>query len=151
MKKSEFDLILNKVFRPFETKFHFKRSATAFVHGGFSVQFLNDTTEITLHYKIGNEPWFTIADLQNPENSSTLEWLLVERGVAKAPAPEQAFHPVTFHEAFLEPTLVTKREQLSQYAADLFQGDFSLMPALQKRAAKYERDCKRYIALHTQK
>ena len=92
-----------------------------------------------------------IADASDPENSSTLEWLLVERGVEKAPTPEQAFHPAGFNDATMESTLLKKRNQLLEYASDFLQGDFSLMPALKKRASRYEQECRRYIALHTQK
>jgi hypothetical protein len=151
MKKSEFEVIIDKVFRGLEGKYGFKRGDTVFERDGCTAQFLNSTTELCLNYKIGEEPWFTIAPLEDPENSSTLEWLLVEKGIEPPPTPEQAFRIPRFQEAELESTLVRKIKQLLEHAVDFLKGDFSLMPRLRQRASKYEQECRRYIALHTQK
>lgn len=151
MRKSEFQRIIDKVFLGFGAKYGFKNAETVFSPEGCTVSLINATTEVVLNYQVGEEPWMSITDASDPENSSTLEWLLVERGLEKAPTPEQAFHPVRFDDAAMESTLVKKRNQLLEYASDFLQGDFSLMPALRKRASRYEQECRRYIALHTQK
>jgi hypothetical protein len=151
MKKSEFESIVTKVFRGLESKHGFKRSETVYVKRGCTVQFLNKTTDVTLHYEIGSEPWLSIAEANNPENKTTLEWLLVERGVEKSPTPAQAFQPVPKPVHELESMLEKKSKQLIEHGADLIKGDFSLMPSLQKRAKKYAADCDRYIAQHKTK
>jgi hypothetical protein len=151
MKKSEFERIIDKVFLGFGGRYGFRGGETKFAPDGCTVSFRNDTTEVELNYRIGEEPWFSIKDVSNPENSSTLEWLLVELGVEKAPTPEQAFRPTPFNEANMESVLVRKRNLLLEHAADFLRGDFSLMPMLKRRASKYEQECRRYIALHTHK
>ena len=151
MKKSEFEKIITKTFRGLEGKHGFKKNDTVYSAKGCIVQFLNKTTDITLHYEIGNEPWLSIADAKNPDNKTTLEWLLVEQGVEKPPTPAQAFEsrPKPVHE--LATVLEKKNQQLLEHGIDMIKGDFSLMPALQKRAKKYAADCDRYIAQHKTK
>lgn len=146
MKKSEFEQIVTKAFRILEGKHGFKRGATAYSKKGCTVQFLNATTDVTLHYEIGSEPWLAIAEAHNPENKTTLEWLLVERGVEKAPSPGDAFKPPQGRTKDLASVLEKKNQQLLEYGADFIRGDFSLMPALQKRAQKYALDYDRYLA-----
>ena len=151
MKKSDFEQIVMKAFRGLESKHGFKRSETVYIKKGCIVQFLNPTTEITLHYEIGTEPWLSIADVNDPENKSTLDWLLVERGVIKPPTPAQAFSTEAKPVAELASMLEKKSEQLIEHGKDFIKGDFSLMPALQKRAKKHALDCDRYIAQHQPK
>src|SRR6185369_16545878 len=151
MKKSDFEEIVMKAFRGLEGKHGFKRNETVYIKKGCSVQFLNPTTDITLHYEIGAEPWLSIADIHNPEMRSTLDWLLVERGVMKAPTPAQAFSTTPKPVSELASMLEKKSEQLIEYGKDFIKGDFSLMPALQKRAKKHALDCDRYLAQHKSK
>ena len=151
MKKSDFEQIITRAFRTLESKYGFKRNETVYVKKGCSVQFLNPTTDITLHYEIGSEPWLSIADVHDPENKSTLDWLLVEQGVMKAPTPAQAFSTVAKPVAELASMLEKKNEQLVEYGKAFLKGDFSLMPALQKRAKKHALDCDRYITQHQPK
>lgn len=151
MKKSEFERVILKAFRGLETKYGFKKGETIYSQKGCTVQFFNTTTDVTLHYEIGNEPWLTIADVQNPENRSTLGWLLVECGVEKEPMPAQAFRATVLPESELASNIEKKNQQLIQYGMDFIKGDFSLMPNLQKRAQKYELDCERFIAIHKTK
>lgn len=151
MKKSDFEQIITRAFRTLESKHGFKRNETMYVKKGCSVQFLNPTTDITLHYEIGSEPWLSIADVHDPENKSTLDWLLVEQGVMKPPTPAQAFSTVAKPVAELASMLEKKNEQLVEYGKAFLKGDFSLMPALQKRAKKHALDCDRYIAQHQPK
>jgi hypothetical protein len=80
-----------------------------------------------------------------------LGWLLVERGVVKTPAPEDAFRPTKLPDEKLASDIEKKVQQLIEYGADLMKGDFSLMPNLQKRAKTYALDCDRYIARHKTK
>jgi hypothetical protein len=147
MKKSEFERIVLKTFRGLD-KYGFKKGDTVYSQKGCTVQFLNATTDVTLHYEIGGEPWLAIAEVKNPENKSTLEWLLVELGIEKAPTPAQAFRPTALPVKDLSSALEKKNKQLLEYGADFIRGDFSLMPNLQKRAQKYALECDRYIALH---
>jgi hypothetical protein len=147
MKKSEFERIVTKTFRGLD-KFGFKRGETVYSQKGCTVQFLNTTTDITLHYEIGGEPWLAIADIRDAGNKSTLEWLLVELGVEKAPTAAQAFRPTALPVKDLTSILEKKNQQLLEYGADFIKGDFSLMPNLQKRAKKYALECERYIAIH---
>ncbi len=151
MKKSDFEQIVTKAFRNLESKHGFKKSETVYIKKGCTVQFVNPTTDITLHYEIGAEPWLSIADANNPENKTTLDWLLVERGVMKPPTPAQAFSTAPKPVAELASMLEIKNQQLIEYGTDLIKGDFSLMPALQKRAKKHALDCDRYIAQHQPK
>jgi len=148
MKKSEFESIVTRSFRGLEARHGFKRGETVFARKSCTVQFLNATTNVTLHYEVGCKPWLAIADITDAENKTTLEWLLVERGVDKAPAPADAFRPTRLPVQDLAAVLDEKSKQLIEYGMDLIRGDFSLMPALQKRAKKYAQDCDRYIAIH---
>jgi hypothetical protein len=152
MKKSQFETMVDKAFWGLESKHGFKKAETAFQKHGCVIRFQNATTEVDLNYDIGSEPWLAIVDLENPKtNRSTLGWLLVEKGIDKTPAPEQAFHLVPLEEDKLEAWLQTKAQQLLDHGSDLLEGDFSLMPKLLKRAEKYEAECKRYIAIRQAK
>jgi hypothetical protein len=151
MKKSEFERIVTKTFRGLESRHGFKRGETVYSRNGCTVQYLNATTDVTLHYDIGREPWLTIADVKDVENKSTLGWLLVERGIEKTPMPADAFRSTTVSEKDLASVLEKKNQQLLEYGKELMIGDFSLMPNLQKRAKKYAQECERYIAIHKTK
>jgi len=151
MKKSEFERIVLKTFRSLESKHGFKRGETTFSPKNCTVHYINTTTDVTLHYEIGREPWLDISDIKDAENKSTLGWLLVERGVEKAPAPADAFRSGSVPNGNLESDLEKKIGQLIEYGSDLMNGDFSLMPNLQKRAKKYAQDCDRYIAIYKTK
>ena len=148
MKKTEFETMINKAFWGLEAKFGFKKTETKFVGRTCTVQFRNATTDVLINYELGNTPWVEISDLHNPENKSTLGWLLVELGVDKPPKPEQAFRPTTLSEGALEPTLQKMGEQLSDLGAGLLKGDFTAMPKLQARAKKYDLECQRYLSIH---
>ena len=151
MKKSEFERIVTKTFRGLESRYGFKKGETVYSRNGCTVQYLNTTTDVTLHYDIGGEPWLTIADIKDVENKSTLGWLLVERGIEKTPAPADAFQSTALPEKDFASILEKKNEQLLEYGLELIKGDFSLMPSLQKRAKKYALDCERYVAIHKTK
>lgn len=151
MKKSEFERIVTGAFRSLESMYGFKAGKTVYSQKNCTVQYVNATTDVTLHYELGREPWLDIADVKNDGNKSTLGWLLVERGVEKTPAPEAAFRPTHLPDGKLAADIEKKVGQLMEYGADLMRGDFSLMPSLQKRAKKYALDCERYIALHKSK
>ena len=151
MKKSDFERIIIKTFRGLESKHGFKMSEAVYSPKGCMAQFQNTTTSVVLHYEIGEEPWLDIADVKDAENKSTLGWLLVERGIQKAPTPAAAFHSTPLAEKDLEASLEKKNQQLIEYGMDFINGDFSLMPALQKRARKYALECDRYIAQHKSK
>ena len=151
MKKSEFESIVTRTFRGLEARHGFKKGESVYSKKGCTIQYYNATTDVTLHYDIGREPWLTIADVKNVENKSTLGWLLVERGIEKTPAPADAFRSASLSEQELASVLEKKNQQLLEYGKDLMMGDFSLMPNLQKRAKKYAQDCDRYIAIHKTK
>jgi len=151
MKKSEFERIVLKTFRSLESKHGFKKGESTFSAKNCAIQYMNATTGVTLHYEIGREPWLDISDVHDAENKSTLGWLLVERGVEKMPAPADAFRATSLADASLEADLEKKVGQLITYGSDLIQGDFSLMPNLQKRAKKYALDCDRYISIYKAK
>ena len=148
MKKSEFERIVIRTFRSLETQHGFKQGEAEYSQKNCEIHFRNATTDVTLYYEVGNEPWLAIADVQNAENRSTLGWLLVERGVEKSPSPEAAFRSTPLLDGRLEANLEKKIQQLIEHGEDLMKGDFSLMPSLQKRAKKYALDCDRYLALH---
>ena len=152
MKKSEFERLVDKTFWELETRFGCKRAETKFHKHGCRVRFENTTTLVTLNYEITTLPWLVIADVKKPgQNKTTLEWLLVEKGVEDPPTPEQAFHVTKMHETQLEKTLQTISRQLLQYGGDMLNGDFSLLPKLQERAKKYEAACERYAKIHKTK
>ena len=151
MKKTEFERILTKTFRVLEGRYGFKKGEAVYSSKGCTVQFQNATTDVTLHYEIGEEPWLDIADVKNAESKSTLGWLLVERGIEKMPTLAAAFRSTPMAERDLESVLEKKNQQLIEYGMDLINGDFSLMPALQKRAKKYALDCERYMSQHKSK
>ena len=151
MKKSEFERIIMKTFRVLESRYGFKKSETIYSSKGCTVQFQNPTTAVTLHYEVGEEPWLDIAETRNPENKSTLGWLLVERGIEKTPMPIAAFRSKPLAEKDLETVLEKKNQQFIEYGMDLINGDFSIMPALQKRAKKYALDCERFMSQHQSK
>jgi len=151
MKKSEFERIVTGAFRSLESKHGFKMGEAVYSPKNCTIQYLNTTTDVTLHYELGREPWLDISDLKNAENKSTLGWLLVERGVQKTPAPADAFRSTHLPDGKLAGDLEKKVQLLIEYGADLMKGDFSLMPNLQKRAKKYALDCDRYISIHKTK
>lgn len=149
MKKSEFEKIIDKTFWGLETKYGFKKTETTFQPHSCLIRYQNTTTELALNYEIGRVPWLAISDITNlEEKQSTLEWLLVERGIEKPPTPEAAFMPTKMEESKLETVLQSKNQQLQEFGADLLKGDFTILPRLQKRAGKYALDCKRYVDLH---
>jgi hypothetical protein len=151
MKKSEFERIAMKAFRSLESRYGFKKGEATYSQKDCALQYLNATTDVTLHYELGREPWLVIADITNAENRSTLGWLLVERGVEKMPTPADAFRATPLADGNLESDIEKKIKQLIEHGADLMKGDFSLMPNLQKRAQKYALDCDRFIAIYKTK
>ena len=151
MKKSEFERIVTGAFRSLESRHGFKMGETSYSQKNCAVQYVNATTDVTLHYELGREPWLAIADIRDTENKSTLGWLLVERGIEKTPAPAAAFRSTKLPEGKLASDLEKKIQQLLEHGTDLIKGDFSLMPKLQKRAKKYALDCDRYITIHKSK
>jgi len=151
MKKSVFERMVEKAFWGLEARYGFKKIDTKFGNRSVTIRFQNATTEILLNYEIGVTPWLEITDVHDAENKSTLGWLLVEKGVDKAPLPEQAFHPTTLKEDELEPTLRTMGQQLLDHGADLLKGDFSIMPKLQGRARKYSQECDHYLSIRKPK
>lgn len=151
MKKSEFERIVTSAFRSLESRHGFKMGETVYSQKNCTIQYVNATTDVTLHYELGREPWLDISDIRNAENKSTLGWLLVERGIEKTPAPEAAFRSTKLPDVKLAPDIEKKVQQLLEYGEDLIKGDFTLMPKLQKRAKKYALDCERYIAIHKSK
>lgn len=151
MKKSEFERIVTKTFRSLESKHGFKQGEASYSKKSCAIQYMNVTTNIIVHYELGGEPWLAIASAKDEKNQSTLGWLLVEHGIKKEPAPADAFRSKPLPEKDFAAFLEKEKEQLLEYGMDFINGDFSLMPALQKRAKKYELDCKRYIGQHKAK
>ncbi len=151
MKKSEFERIVMSAFRSLESRHGFKMGEAVYSPKNCAIHYHNATTDITLHYELGREPWLDISDVRDAENKSTLGWLLVERGIEKSPAPEAAFRSTQLPDDKLAGDLEKKVKQLIEHGADLIKGDFSLMPNLQKRARKYALDCERFIAIHKSK
>jgi hypothetical protein len=149
MKKSEFERIVEKTFRGLESRHGFKKGEVEFSKQNCAMQYLNTTTIVTVHYEFGGEPWVGITDRNNAENRSTLGWLLVERGVTREPAPADAFRSYKLSEKDFASILERESQQLLEYGMEFINGDFSIMPTLQKRAQKYAIDCKRYIAIHS--
>jgi hypothetical protein len=148
MKKTEFENMVDKAFWGLEAKYGFKKIATSYVDRTCTVQFKNTTTEIILNYELGNTPWLEISDASNAENKSTLGWLLVELGAEETPKPEQAFRPTTLSEGTLEAVLKKMGLQILDFGADLLTGNFTIMPKLQARARKYDKECQRYLSIH---
>jgi len=151
MKKSEFERIVTSAFRSLEARYGFEMGEAVYSQKNCTIQYHNTTTNVTLHYELGREPWLDISDATNAENKSTLGWLLVEHGVEKSPAPEAAFRSMHMPDEKLAADLQKKIKQLIEHGTDLMSGDFSLMPNLRKRAKKYAQDCDRYIAIHKSK
>ena len=151
MKKSEFERIVAKTFRGLESRHGFKKGETTFSKNSCAMQYLNTTTDITIRYELGGEPWLAIADVTDAENRSTLGWLLVERGITKEPAPADAFRSKALPEKDFASFLEMENEQLLEYGMDFINGDFSLMPVLRERARKSELDCMRFIEMHNTK
>ena len=85
MKKVEFENIVDKAFWGLEAKYGFKRTETSYVERTCTVLFKNATTDILLNYELGTTPWLEISDTHNPDNKSTLGWLLVEAGCGTGP------------------------------------------------------------------
>jgi hypothetical protein len=148
MKKTEFETLVDKAFWGLEAKFEFKKTATSYVGRTCTVKFKNATTTVILYYELGYAPWLEISDNGNPENKSTLGWLLVEQGVEEFPKPEQAFRPTTLREGTLEPVLQKMGQQILDHGAELLSGDFAILPKLQTRARKYDLECQHYLAIH---
>jgi hypothetical protein len=147
MKKTEFEQVLDHSFRNLEAGYGLKRIETAFRAGGVTARFQNATTLVTLEYEIKDEPWLAITDINNPENSSTLGWLLVELGVIPTPTPEQAFRAKYLSSAALPAFIQKMCDQLQEHGEPLLRGDFSMIPRLQERAQKYALECKHFAEI----
>ena len=149
MKKANFERLIKKTFLSLETKFGFKKTNTDYHSGGVIVTFQNLTTEVILNYEIGEFPWVTIADIKNPEiDRASLDWLLVDLGVREAPTTDEAFFPLRMDDTQLEAELQKKKEQLLNFGADLLNGDFTIIPNLQKRANDYLEECRNFANQH---
>ena len=149
MKKANFERLISKTFLSLETKFGFKKTNTDYHSGGVIVTFQNSTTEVILNYEIGEFPWVTIADINNPETERTsLDWLLVELGEREPPTTDEAFMPLRMDDTYLEAELTKKKEQLLKFGADFLNGDFTLLPNLQQRSEDYLAECKRFANRH---
>ncbi len=145
MKKAKFERLISNTFSRLETKFGFKKTKTNFHSGGVIVVFQNPTTEVILNYEIGEFPWVTIADINNPETErASLDWLLVELGERETPTTDEAFFPLRMDDTQLEDELQKKSDQLLNFGADFLRGDFTLLPKLQERADAYLAECKRF-------
>ena len=151
MKKEAFERIVMKTFRGLESRHGFKKGEVVFSKQNCSMQYVNSTTIVNVHYVYGGEPWVAVTDRKNAENRSTLGWLLVELGITKEPSPAEAFRSYNLSEK--EFTSILEREMLHliEYGMDFLNGDFSVMPALQKRAKKYALDCDHYFAIYRTK
>ena len=149
MKKANFERLIRKTFLSLETKFGFKKTNTNYYSGGVSVTFQNPTTEVVLIYEIGEFPWVTIADINNPETERvSLDWLLVELGEREEPTTDESFMPLRMDDAHLEMELTKKKVELLNFGADLLKGNFAIFPALQKRADDYLEECRRFANRH---
>jgi len=149
MKKANFERLIAKTFLSLETKYGFKKTKTDYHSGGVIVTFQNPTTEVILNYEIGEYPWVTIADINNPETDRiSLDWLLVELGEREAPTTDEAFMPLRMDDSHLEIELTKKKEQLLNFGTDFLKGDFSLLPNLQQRADDYLAECKKFANRH---
>ncbi|MBN2387877.1 MAG: hypothetical protein JXB85_12740 [Anaerolineales bacterium] len=146
MKKSEFERMVDNAFINLTRTYKFTKTETKFEQRSCTVRYQNATTEITLNYELGGRPWLAIGEVNQPENRSTLGWLLVELGVDPMPTLEQAFHPVTMEDAELEQAMIKMNDQLLEHGVALLKGDFEILPALQARARKYALACKRLMA-----
>lgn len=151
MKKEAFERIVTKTFRGLESRYGFKKGEVVFSKQNCALQYLNATTIITIHYEFGGEPWVAIADRKNAENKSTLGWLLVELGITKEPSPADAFKSINLSEKDFTSILERENQQLLEYGMEFINGDFSIMPTLQKRAQKYALDCDHYFAIYRTK
>ena len=78
-------------------------------------------------------------------------WLLVERGITDEPAPADAFRSYNLSEKDFTSILERENQLLLEHGMEFINGDFSAMPALQKRAQKYALDCDRYISIYQTK
>jgi len=113
MKKANFERLIAKTFLSLETKFGFKKISTEYHSGGVIVIFQNPTTEVILNYEIGEYPWVTIADINNPKTDrASLDWLLVELGEREEPTTDEAFRPLRMDDVHLEAELEKRKEQL---------------------------------------
>ncbi len=149
MKKANFERLIAKTFLSLETKFGFKKISTEYHSGGVIVTYQNPTTEVILNYEIGEYPWVTIANINNPKTDrASLDWLLVELGEREAPTTDEAFMPLRMDDAHLEAELEKKKVQLLKFGADMLKGDFTLLPNLQERAEDYLEECKRFAKRH---
>ena len=149
MRKSEFINMVDRIFLALEAKYGFKQTSANFSKTDVVVTFQNATTEVVLNYEIGEMPWLTIADIADPQNRHTsLDWLLVELGQQKAPAVEEAFNTRYLENDKLEAELRRQVEALLAFGADMLNGDFTILPKLQKRADTYLAECKRFADRH---
>lgn len=145
MKKSYFAQLIHRNFIALEKDFNFKRTGTSFHEGGVVVTFQNPTTEVCLNYEIGEYPWITIADINNPKKDRiSLDWLLVELGQRETPTTDEAFFPPSMEDDELEFELQKRSKQLTQFADQLLKGDFSTLPKLTARANAYLLECQKF-------
>lgn len=151
MKKEAFERIVTKTFRGLELRHGFKKGEVVFSKQNCALQYFNTTTIVTVHYEFGGEPWVAVTDRKNMENRSTLGWLLVERGVMDEPVPADAFRSINLSEKDFTSILERENQQLLEHGMEFINGDFSIIPVLQKRAEKYALDCDRYISIYQTK
>ena len=152
MKKSGFEQIVDKSLWSLEAKYGFKKVDTKFHQHGCTVRFQNTTTEVVLNYEIGEVPWFTLANIKNPETERiSLDWLLVERNQIPSPSVESAFSPPELDESLVADSVQKQVNQMLEFGPELLKGDFGILPTLQKRADQYLVECKRFAEMHKDK
>ena len=148
----EFENLVDKYFGKLETQYGFKKVNAQTQRHEYSIDFENLTTYVSVNYEFGSTPWIVIGDIKNPLlNGSSLEWLLIELGVEKMPTVEEAFEKKHFSKEELDSILERKGQQLFIYAVDLLQGNFKIVPKLQRRGKDFAEECEKYMASTSRK
>jgi hypothetical protein len=144
MNIKEYEALVDDIFRTVVAEYHFKK--TQAVAQGFEcwVIYQNSTTEISIFCEAGSLPWVRIADVHNPQNVSSLEWLMVELGIEKMPTPEEAYHFPKYTGQDIIAALQKKAQQLHEYGQDVLTGKFAIFPKLQERGLRFVRECEAY-------
>lgn len=144
MNIKEYETLVDNIFQAAITEHHLKKIRADVQRYEYRVVYQNSTTEISIFCESGCLPWIRIADVHNPQNASSLEWLMVELGVERMPTPEEAYRFPKYTEQDVIAAFQKKAQQLSEYGKDVLTGNFSIFPKLQELGLRFVRECEAY-------
>jgi hypothetical protein len=144
MNIKEYEALVDGIFHAVATEYNLKKVQVSAQGFEYWVVYQNSTTEISAFWELSSLPWVRIADVHNSQNSSSLEWLMVELGIEKMPTPEEAYRFPKYSEPDIIAALHKKAQQLIEHGRDVLTGDFAIFPKLQELGLRFVQECEAY-------